>query len=107
MPGPWRHEEMEPGPDVQYGFQSQPRCQAPGDLRWYQVEALHRRVSISTEMPGPWRHFEKPLGWDFSSVSISTEMPGPWRRLARLQRVFPGKAFLSQARWQDPRHRDT
>src|SRR5438046_1328257 len=36
-------------------FQSQPRCQAPGDKfpnRSIETEML---VSISTEMPGPWR----------------------------------------------------
>ncbi len=88
-----------------FEFQSQPRCQAPGDIariyRWYCV----RYVSISTEMPGPWRRSAlqliqmlflgfnlnrdaRPLatgkdglqGISINYVSISTEMPGPWRQ---------------------------
>src|SRR6266487_1491402 len=36
-------------------FQSQPRCQAPGDATEHGYSQAERDVSISTEMPGPWR----------------------------------------------------
>src|SRR6266516_4535422 len=36
-------------------FQSQPRCQAPGDEEKNKSEREKLIVSISTEMPGPWR----------------------------------------------------
>src|SRR6266487_5051591 len=36
-------------------FQSQPRCQAPGDKYYGAWLIKILRVSISTEMPGPWR----------------------------------------------------
>src|SRR5207247_1909053 len=64
---------------VQAGlFQSQPRCQAPGDCNNHQ-----------------------PLRW-LCQVSISTEMPGPWRRslLTGQSKLCP--AFQSQPRCQAP-----
>ena len=36
-------------------FQSQPRCQAPGDDELLRCMFANCIVSISTEMPGPWR----------------------------------------------------
>src|SRR5439155_25591015 len=36
-------------------FQSQTRCQAPGDISFSKLESLGSSVSISDEMPGPWR----------------------------------------------------
>src|SRR5207247_1107805 len=36
-------------------FQSQQRCQAPGDTPAAYRAIRKRHVSISTEMPGPWR----------------------------------------------------
>src|SRR5438034_1132197 len=79
MPGPWRPQLARDGDQLPHGFhlntssrplrtqaatrhssnialfQSQPRCQAPGDS--YFSASIFRilRVSISTEMPGPWR----------------------------------------------------
>ena len=56
MPGPWRLLVTQARANVLVRFQSQPRCQAPGDdsgaLSWI---AQSVPVSISTEMPGPWR----------------------------------------------------
>src|SRR6266487_1382294 len=88
-----------------FKFQSQPRCQAPGDNSQSSIWCWIVVVSISTEMPGPWRlgylhHGTRISSWfqsqprcqapgdDFTykhikmlqEVSISTEMPGPWRR---------------------------
>ena len=80
MPGPWRPRiGRESGCDLN-AFQSQPRCQAPGDhdallFAWH---ALY--VSISTEMPGPWRLLSCLHLMMHLLVSISTEMPGPWRQ---------------------------
>src|SRR2546428_11337813 len=36
-------------------FQSQPRCQAPGDVYDVCFREPASSISISTEMPGPWR----------------------------------------------------
>src|SRR6266496_2271708 len=106
MPGPWRlHHTLVAKGDYRL-FQSQPRCQAPGDTPWKPVSTPITYVSISTEMPGPWRltallpehrFFQgfnlnrdaRPLATNMISqqfgfflvVSISTEMPGPWRQL--------------------------
>jgi len=85
-------------------FQSQMRCQAPGDQAILVNSRFIVRVSISDEMPGPWRldcHIVRQCGVClFQSqmrcqapgdvpvlvtstatgvVSISDEMPGPWR----------------------------
>ncbi len=37
------------------GFQSQARCQAPGDAPFVQRGPFKYIISISGEMPGPWR----------------------------------------------------
>src|SRR6266480_2362311 len=37
-------------------FQSQTRCQAPGDRALAHAHLLIDEISISDEMPGPWRH---------------------------------------------------
>src|SRR6266699_656885 len=63
-------------------FQSQTRCQAPGDLLSGNCLFLLRGISISDEMPGPWRLNLPPLATGEQGISISDEMPGPWRRLA-------------------------
>src|SRR5947209_16713410 len=41
-------------------FQSQTRCQAPGDGRHSGRERTVWEVSISDEMPGPWRRQTSP-----------------------------------------------
>ena len=64
-------------------FQSQARCQAPGDARSCIAITTSFHVSISSEMPGPWRRMKIWACCDMS-VSISSEMPGPWRRRASL-----------------------
>ncbi len=55
MPGPWR-----PWSDVfltfdVWSFQSQTRCQAPGDHEHDRYAEHDHKISISDEMPGPWR----------------------------------------------------
>src|SRR5712692_8612207 len=103
MPGPWRRQAQPISSALNFyfnlkrdarplattiavgcnppftSFQSQTRCQAPGDLfirLWFLEEFI---ISISHEMPGPWRRlieFDKIL---IELISISNEMPGPWR----------------------------
>src|SRR6266536_1803265 len=87
MPGPWRPRVPSP-PSVRFVsfnlnrdarplatcrycprhpalsmFQSQPRCQAPGDAEHGLEAAAGMLVSISTEMPGPWRHYDWNIHW--------------------------------------------
>src|SRR6266699_2695794 len=93
---------MKPIPNTK--FQSQTRCQAPGDSPSPFALKISLFISISDEMPGPWRPgwqgYLRCNGWEFQSqtrcqapgdyqhpntgcvltgISISDEMPGPWR----------------------------
>ncbi len=108
-------------------FQSQPRCQAPGDGFFLCLLPLFFCVSISTEMPGPWRPVSpgiaytkfisfnlnrdaRPLATRSVSVSwypsfvvsISTEMPGPWRHKQWQRTIRRIDWFQSQPRCQAP-----
>src|SRR2546425_924847 len=106
MPGPWRPRPATVRVAQNSKFQSQPRCQAPGDSYTAVVMSescdffnltrnakplatplrfFHSRFSlcfsITREMPGPGRQLQPIFSdseWDFS---ISTEMPGPWRQV--------------------------
>ena len=60
-------------------FQSQTRCQAPGDSLAALSACRIGLVSISDEMPGPWRLRRECGNFIAIYVSISDEMPGPWR----------------------------
>jgi len=55
MPGPWRHIKRVLMAEKVYQFQSQTRCQAPGDCDANNPLVLAHYISISDEMPGPWR----------------------------------------------------
>src|SRR5439155_234713 len=55
MPGPWRLSQIHDLLDSEPRFQSQTRCQAPGDFSDHSLPVLSTQVSISDEMPGPWR----------------------------------------------------
>src|SRR6266705_260084 len=123
VPGPWR-----PSSDVFLtfdvsSFQSQTRCQAPGDHEHDRYAEHDHKISISDEMPGPWRpqhpfagclcarYFNlrrdaRPLATssrrntcDASRyISISDEKPGPWRRLSLTQQPDGDTIFQSQTR---------
>src|SRR6266566_4503118 len=51
-PSTWRTVEQ---------FQSQTRCQAPGDLSSLSFSWARVSISISDEMPGPWRQDKPPM----------------------------------------------
>src|SRR6266567_1646738 len=55
MPGPWRHQNTAATRENTAVFQSQTRCQAPGDVGIYRAGRTIYEISISDEMPGPWR----------------------------------------------------
>src|SRR6266699_3258574 len=55
MPGPWRRLSLTQQPDGDTIFQSQTRCQAPGDAEIKSCCLDSLIISISDEMPGPWR----------------------------------------------------
>src|SRR6266566_756656 len=55
MPGPWRRGTALPSTDTIAIFQSQTRCQAPGDATITACRTSPCMISISDEMPGPWR----------------------------------------------------
>src|SRR6266699_495525 len=57
MPGPWRPYAILQRHSKIGGFQSQTRCQAPGDIDQGTLNQGEFPISISDEMPGPWRHF--------------------------------------------------
>src|SRR5205809_5626849 len=83
MPVPWHLYELIAA-STRVAFQSQPRCQAPGDTVIKVGLDILSGVSISTEMPGPWRRPGVAITVSVVEVSISTEMPGPWRHRKRL-----------------------
>ncbi len=60
-------------------FQSQPRCQAPGDSRGSTASTLPSEFQSQPrcQAPGDGDHWSRLLTPSY--VSISTEMPGPWR----------------------------
>src|SRR6266566_3480759 len=55
MPGPWRPCSDVFLPVDVWSFQSQTRCQAPGDHEHDRYAEHDHKISISDEMPGPWR----------------------------------------------------
>ena len=82
-------------------FQSQARCQAPGDVGIGRLVTLDIEVSISSEMPGPWRR----------RICETTGVSGMFQSQARCQAPgdLPHAAskctsswFQSQARCQAP-----
>ena len=76
-------------------FQSQMRCQPPGDPIRSPYSAPEDPVSISDEMPAPWRPLLKSgVAGPGVTVSISDEMPAPWRRIT-LQRWEPRSIRVS------------
>src|SRR6266487_2578923 len=81
MPGPWR-----PWSDVfltfdVWSFQSQTRCQAPGDHEHDRYAEHDHKISISDEMQAPGDLNIRSLVVSARDISISDEMPGPWRPL--------------------------
>ncbi len=54
-PGPWRLATGKVYDCNSAAFQSQTRCQAPGDKVIEKYEKPKIEISISDEMPGPWR----------------------------------------------------
>src|SRR2546429_1880075 len=57
MPGPWRLLFLKIVGIANVEFQSQKRCQAPGDWREDGYHKFWEFISISDEMPGPWRRY--------------------------------------------------
>src|SRR6266704_3469653 len=65
-------------------FQSQPRCQAPGDLAILLVgQAVTLGFNLNRDAR-PLATYCWSEGELSKNVSISTEMPGPWRQAATL-----------------------
>src|SRR6266567_3348142 len=77
-PGPWRRLSLTQQPDGDTIFQSQTRCQAPGDAEI------------------------KSCCLDSLIISISDEMPGPWRPRTRISVRGLSRKFQSQTRCQAP-----
>src|SRR5437762_1528527 len=102
MPGPWRPSEAVALENVPYKFQSQTRCQAPGDSMCLMYRSIERIVSISDEMPGPWR----PAKWQ-SLLAACTRFnlrrdARPLATRSRMSAFIVGGLFQSQTRCQAP-----
>src|SRR6266567_2507213 len=84
------------------GFQSQTRCQAPGDQYPQVCPAVPSSISISDEKPGPWR-----LGWripahkNYSNFNLRREArPLATSCICKSKVLIP--VFQSQTRSQAP-----
>ena len=97
MPGPWRRTRSC-CIYVSTVFQSQARCQAPGDadMRLRISANILFQSQARCQAPGDM----PDLAVGMHRVSISSEMPGPWRR--KLATMLPHRMFQSQARCQAP-----
>src|SRR5256885_249055 len=104
MPGPWRRENLPEDSFKISGFQSQTRCQAPGDPA---IRGLLSRAQLHFNLRRDARPLATPIAvclpcltakfqsqtrcqapgdrvWSGGrlgrlEISISDEMPGPWR----------------------------
>src|SRR6266513_1750704 len=91
---------MKPIPNTK--FQSQTRCQAPGDSPSPFALKISLFISISDEMPGPWR---LPAHEYWMCIDRNFNLRRDARPLAtsgRLQLVDAYHEFQSQTRCQAP-----
>src|SRR6266487_75435 len=85
-----------------YGFQSQPRCQAPGDEYKGFVTVAFAVFQSQPRCQAPGDLPYLTLLYHRDNVSISTEMPGPWRQYSVIRLRMMAYLFQSQPRCQAP-----